>query len=130
MKTILLTLASVALVSSIACADGDKQTAAEQTTQSGAAQQHTPKASFDQHDKNKDGKISKDEAATNMALTDSWSEIDYNEDGSVDITEFARFEPTPKAEGAASTKPSAAESNASSTDMKDKSESHPGPSEK
>ncbi len=125
MKITLLTLASVALVSSIACADTDKPSGSEQTTQTDSTQQHSAKAAFDQHDKDKDGKISKAEAATNMALTDSWSEVDYNEDGSIDVTEFARFEPMAKDEGATSSTPAAEKPNDSSTDLQDKSESHP-----
>lgn len=125
MKATLLILASVALVSSIACADADKQAGSEQATQADSSGQHSSKALFDQHDKDKDGKISKAEAATNMALTDSWSEVDYNEDGSIDVTEFARFEPMAKDEGATSPTPAAEKPHDSSTDMQDKSESHP-----
>ncbi len=94
MKTTLLTFASAALLSSAVFAGGGSQTAEHHMSHGDSKQQPTQQQSFNQHDKDQDGKISEEEAASNMQLTKRWVEIDANKDGSVDVTEFSRFEPT------------------------------------
>ncbi len=88
MKTTLLTLASIALLSSAVFAADDQTTKPAATAES-----HGQPAAFEQHDKNHDGKISKEEAVNDMVLTEQWDEVDENEDGSIDVTEFSMFEP-------------------------------------
>ncbi len=43
-------------------------------------------------DKDKDGMISKKEAASNKSLTAQWSTLDVNKDSKLDEAEFAQFE--------------------------------------
>lgn len=47
---------------------------------------------FDAVDKDKDGSISKKEAASNKDLTKKWAALDANKDGKLDNGEFAQFE--------------------------------------
>ncbi len=47
---------------------------------------------FNQLDADKDGAISKAEAASAPALNDLWDTYDSNEDGKLDEAEFSRFE--------------------------------------
>ncbi len=89
MKNAVAILAALALSSAVVFAD-DRQHADHSKNDQRKQQ------AFEQHDENKDGKISKEEASTNMVLTEDWYEVDANEDGSVDITEFSRFEPSEK----------------------------------
>lgn len=55
-------------------------------------------ANFKELDTDQDGYISEDEAKGNTALIDRWIEVDENQDGSVDITEFSAFEAPGSAE--------------------------------
>jgi hypothetical protein len=43
-------------------------------------------------DSDKDGSVSKKEAATNKSLTAKWDTLDSNKDGKLDQGEFAQFE--------------------------------------
>ncbi len=92
MKITLLTLASIALLSSAAFAADD------QVTKPATAESHRQQVTFAQLDKNHDGKISKEEAASDTELTDEWDELDEDKDGSVDVTEFSKFEPKSEVE--------------------------------
>ena len=47
-------------------------------------------ASFDVLDANKDGGISKDEAAGMKGLSESFDKIDANKDGKLDLNEFGK----------------------------------------
>lgn len=55
--------------------------------------------SFDAVDKDKDGSISKKEAASNKDLTKKWATLDANKDGKLDNGEFAQFEVEGSASG-------------------------------
>ena len=48
--------------------------------------------SFQDLDKNNDGKISKSEAKGDSALHKVWKSVDSNKDGSIDQSEFSAFE--------------------------------------
>ena len=50
---------------------------------------------FARLDKDKDGVISKKEAASDKAVRAQWAMLDGNKDGKLDQAEFARFEATP-----------------------------------
>lgn len=86
MRKQLTIFAAAALASSAALADqhmaGEQQQSTDQQSQS-----------FEQLDQDKDGKISQEEAGANLELTGYWVELDANKDGSLDVTEFSRFEP-------------------------------------
>jgi Ca2+-binding EF-hand superfamily protein len=43
-------------------------------------------------DADQSGTISSDEAAANSGLSESFAEVDTNQDGEVDMAEFAQFE--------------------------------------
>ncbi len=92
MKTTLLALASIALVSSAAFAADD------QSTKPASAASNSQKATFAQQDKNHDGKISKEEAASDTLLTEEWDELDEDKSGGIDVTEFSMFEPKSEVE--------------------------------
>lgn len=47
---------------------------------------------FKKLDTDRDNYISEEEARGNAALRDRWSEVDENQDGRVDTTEFSAFE--------------------------------------
>jgi EF hand len=46
---------------------------------------------FDQLDKNKDGKLSREEAQANPAVRDAWSKLDPTNSGSVSKEDFDKF---------------------------------------
>lgn len=50
-------------------------------------------------DKNSDGKITKSEAASNPELSKQFAKLDTNKDGSLDMSEYAKFEATAGATG-------------------------------
>jgi len=50
----------------------------------------------DNADKNSDGKITKAEAASNPDLARDFAKLDANKDGSLDTSEYAKFEVTGK----------------------------------
>lgn len=59
------------------------------------AQGSTPSASdFEALDVNRDGYVSKEEAADEQGLSSTWDEADRNRDGRLDQSEFSAFEPT------------------------------------
>ncbi len=80
-------------------------TALAQTTRQAGRQadyrtQHGPAApgaaslsaqTFDQLDKNKDGKLSREEAQANPAVRDAWSKLDPTNSGSVSKEDFDKF---------------------------------------
>lgn len=92
MKTTLLALASIALLNSAAFAADD------QTTKPATAESNSQRATFAQRDKNHDGKISKEEAASDTLLTEEWDELDEDKSGGIDVTEFSMFEPKSEVE--------------------------------
>lgn len=47
---------------------------------------------FDSLDKDRDGSVTKKEAASNKDLTKKWDTLDANKDGKLDQGEFAQFE--------------------------------------
>ena len=47
---------------------------------------------FDTLDKDRDGSVTKKEAASNKDLTKKWDTLDANKDGKLDQGEFAQFE--------------------------------------
>ncbi len=51
-----------------------------------------PPAQFTELDRNGDGRISRDEAAANRYLLDNWRELDRNQSGDLDRSEFSVFE--------------------------------------
>jgi hypothetical protein len=51
---------------------------------------------FDQLDKNKDGKLSREEAQANPAVRDAWSKIDTANSGSVSKEDFEKYRATAK----------------------------------
>ena len=51
-----------------------------------------PRGTFAELDRNHDGKITRDEAATNPELNDSWTSLDTDQDGSLDQSEFSVLE--------------------------------------
>ena len=55
-------------------------------------------------DANKDGKVSKDEAAGNPQLADQFDKLDANHDGNLNQAEFAKFEGSAKGDAKASGK--------------------------
>lgn len=65
----------------------------------------TPSASgaaggeFDTLDKDRDGSVTKKEAASNKDLTKTWDTLDSNKDGKLDQGEFAQFEAGGSASG-------------------------------
>jgi hypothetical protein len=66
---------------------------------------------FDKLDKDRDGSISKKEAASNKDLTKKWDTLDTNKDGKLDQGEFAQFE----ASGSASPSEGASPSGSTTT---------------
>ena len=64
---------------------------------SGCHQTFTGLTAFD---KNRDGNITKKEAASNKDLTKQWDTLDANKDGKLDQGEFAQFEASGSAGGA------------------------------
>ena len=72
----------------------------------------TDTGGFAKLDKDRDGNISKKEAASNKDLTKQWDTLDTNKDGKLDQGEFAQFEaaaPTSGATGTDSSKPSSSD---------------------
>jgi hypothetical protein len=49
-------------------------------------------ATFEQHDANKDGKVSAVEAGKDIEVTKMWSTVDTDKDGAINRTEFSAFE--------------------------------------
>ncbi len=92
MKTTLLVLASIALLSSAAFAADD------QITKPATAESQSQQVTFAQHDKNHDGNISKEEAASDADLSEEWDELDEDKSGGIDVTEFSMFEPKSEVE--------------------------------
>ena len=89
MNTIAITIATAAL-STTAFAGGDKHKDMAHAKD---------KASFTELDADNSGTVTPSEVsnadneATSEYLTSKWSELDTNQDGALDRTEFARFEP-------------------------------------
>jgi hypothetical protein len=52
-------------------------------------------AEYSKLDKDKDGTVSKKEAASNKDLTKQWDTLDVNKDGKLDEAEFAQFQASP-----------------------------------
>ena len=57
---------------------------------------------FEVADKDRDGAISKKEAASNKDLTKKWDTLDANKDGKLDSGEFAQFEASGSVSGSTS----------------------------
>lgn len=70
---------------------------------------------FEVADKDRDGSISKKEAASNKDLTKKWDTLDANKDGKLDSGEFAQFEATGSVSGSGASG-SASGSTSGSTD--------------
>lgn len=68
---------------------------------------------FGKLDRDRDGNISKKEAASNKDLTKQWDQLDANKDGKLDQGEFAQFEASGSASGSTSGASSSSRSSAS-----------------
>ena len=54
-----------------------------------------PQAAYAAADTDQNGVITEAEADNVPGLTEQWNEIDANQDGQIDVAEFARFEVKP-----------------------------------
>jgi len=91
MKVYLISVAMAAIVVSASTfAAGDRSEAQLTNDLENAAGKQTP--DFNQIDSDQDGAITRDEAADVKGLSDKWSDLDENEDGRLNRTEFSAFE--------------------------------------
>ena len=75
-------------------------TGADTSGMTGATSMSGDTGAFGKLDKNRDGSITKKEAASNRDLTKQWDTLDANKDGKLDQGEFAQFEASGSAGGA------------------------------
>lgn len=87
-------IAAAVLFAGVASAQSPAQPATPATpaTPSTGSSSSMSGGGFDKLDKDKDGSISKKEAASNKDLTKKWDTLDANKDGKLDSGEFAQFE--------------------------------------
>lgn len=88
MKTHLVTAAISALLVSGSVFAGNYPDDSKMTNE--AATMTTP--GFSQLDADKDGVISRNEAAHSESLVEKWNDVDTNEDGQLNQAEFSAFE--------------------------------------
>jgi hypothetical protein len=75
----------------------------------------TDSGGFAKVDKDRDGNITKKEAASNKDLTKQWDTLDSNKDGKLDQGEFAQFEASGSAGGASASGSAGASSSGSTS---------------
>ena len=92
MKSIPLVVVSLALFCGTALAQGGKPPENPSNTAAPVPMEHKKMAAeeFAALDKNKDGKVSKDEVPADDALAAHFSMLDTDKDGSLSKTEFAK----------------------------------------